>query len=170
MNDRMIHKLLRSTLTETEEDYQPTALETYITSVFGCRLTSRQRQKLSEIVTAPGRNGITVIGAANDLYDNDIHFPDYVQSKVDWALSTGHNLTQAVNRTRAVGAICKFFHPYYGWLVYKQRRLDERNERRGDPQSHWTEETGDGGSEGTHQPTANPTLGEFLATMGKPQA
>ena len=131
-----IHKLLSGTLTK-EYEVHKSKLEHYIASAL-CPISDAQRKRLNRVQVVPAESGLREIGSPTDLFETDLDFPSYVDSRIDWAKSTGG--TVMVQRTKAINAICKFHTPRFGWLDYKE----EHESRRGTETSQ--AETGrDGG-------------------------
>ena len=135
-----------------EDEVDKSNLERYIEDVL-CRVTSAQRKKLERIKTMPGPEGIVLIGSPVQLYDSNVYFPAYVQSRIDWANSTGEGQTLQVRRTKAVNAICKFHTPKFGWLDFKEAhehtgdtKADRREARETKTGGDANEATGGSGS------------------------
>ena len=118
-----IHKLLSGTLTK-EREVERSKLEQYIASVL-CPVSDAQRRRLDRVQVVPAESGLKEIGAPTDLFVIDPLFPSYVDSRIEWAKSTGG--TKMVQRTKAVNAICKFHTPRYGWLDYKEEHESKRD-------------------------------------------
>ena len=132
-----IDKLLQSTLT-TEYKVKRSKLEHYIASAL-CPISDAQRKRLNRVQVVPAESGLREIGSPADLFETDLDFPSYVDSRIEWARSTGG--TAMVQRTKAINAICKFHTPRFGWLDYK-----EEHESKRDTGTNRREETEDGDS------------------------
>ena len=118
-----IDKLLRSTLT-TEYKVKRSKLEHYIASAL-CPISDAQRKRLTRVQVVPAESGLREIGSPASLFETDPDFPSYVDSRIDWARSTGG--TAIVQRTKAINAICKFHTPRFGWLDYKEEHESKRD-------------------------------------------